>query len=90
MIIIRANQDPPMNENDPKDISTLITYLDREQYGDFPIFERRFTTEPYQQGVYTNYSSELDFWWRYSYYGILPEEKAGFRMLVQILLLSIR
>ncbi len=65
MIIIRANQDPPMNENDPKDISTLITYLDREQYGDFPIFERRFTTEPYQQGVYTNYSSELDFWWRY-------------------------
>ena len=65
MIIIRANQDPPMNENDPKDISTLITYLDREQYGDFPIFERRFTTEPYQQGVYSNYSSELDFWWRY-------------------------
>ena len=65
MIIIRANQDPPMNENDPKDIKTLITYLDREQYGDFPIFERRFATEPYQQGVYTNYSSELDFWWRY-------------------------
>ncbi len=65
MIIIRANQDPPMNENNPKDISTLITYLDREQYGDFPIFERRFTTEPYQRGVYTNYSSELDFWWRY-------------------------
>ncbi len=65
MIIIRANQNPPMNENNPKNISTLITYLDREQYGDFPIFERRFATEPYQQGVYTNYSSELDFWWRY-------------------------
>jgi len=65
MIIIRANMNPPMNENDPKDISTLITYLDREQYGDFPIFQRRFTTESYQQGVFTNYSSDLDFWWRY-------------------------
>ena len=65
MIIIRSNQNPPMNENTPRDISTLISYLDREQYGDFPIFERRFSTEAHQQGIYTEYSSELDFWWRY-------------------------
>lgn len=65
MIIVRANLDPPMNENEPNDFSELVSYLNREQYGDFPIFERRFASEPHQQIVYTNYESELDFWWRY-------------------------
>ncbi len=65
MITIRSNQNPPMNENEPNDFTELVSYLNRDQYGDFPIFERRFATEPHQLGVYTNYSSELDFWWRY-------------------------
>ena len=65
MIIIRSNQNPPMNENEPNDFSELVSYLNRDQYGDFPIFKRRFSNEPRQQGVYTNYSSDLDFWWRY-------------------------
>lgn len=65
MVIIRANQQPPMNENEPNDFTELVSYLNREQYGDFPTFKRRFATEPHQMGVYTNYSSDLDFWWRY-------------------------
>lgn len=65
MIIIRSNQNPPMNENEPNDFSELVSYLNREQYGDFPIFKRRFANEPHQQVVYTNYDSDLDFWWRY-------------------------
>jgi len=65
MVIIRANQDPPMNENEPNDFTELVSYLNRDQYGDFPIFERRFATEPHQMGVYKDYSSELDFWWKY-------------------------
>ncbi len=65
MIIIRSNQNPPMNENEPNDFSELVSYLNREQYGDFPIFKRRFATDPAQRGVYTNYSSDLDFFWRY-------------------------
>jgi len=44
---------------------TFVKYMNREQYGDQPIFKRRFTHEPHQQGVYTNYSSDLDFFWRY-------------------------
>jgi hypothetical protein len=64
-IIIRANQDTPMNENSPKNFTSLISYLNRDQYGDWPTFERRFSPEPHQQGVYTNYSSDLDFFWRY-------------------------
>ncbi|MDP4172910.1 MAG: DUF2723 domain-containing protein [Bacteroidota bacterium] len=65
MIIIRANQQTPMNENEPKDFTKLVYYLGREQYGDFPVFKRRFSPDPAQQGVYTEYSSDLDFLWRY-------------------------
>ncbi|NWG27565.1 MAG: DUF2723 domain-containing protein [Ignavibacteriaceae bacterium] len=65
MVIIRANQNPPMNENEPNTFPKLEQYLNREQYGDFPTFKRRFTSESHQQGVYTNYSSDLDFFYRY-------------------------
>ena len=65
MVIIRANQNPPMNENEPDTFPELEKYLNREQYGDFPIFKRRFSSEPHQQGIYTNYSSDLDFFYRY-------------------------
>ena len=65
MVIIRANEDPPMNENSPKTFPELESYLNREQYGDFPTFKRRFSTEPNQRGVYTNYVSDLDFFYRY-------------------------
>lgn len=65
MVIIRSNQNPPMNENDPNTFTELEKYLNREQYGDFPTFKRRFATEPHQQVVYTNYSSDLDFFYTY-------------------------
>jgi hypothetical protein len=64
-IIIRSNDNPPMNENQPHNFNKLMYYLDREQYGDFPIFKRRFSSEPHQMGIYTNYSSDLDFMWNY-------------------------
>jgi hypothetical protein len=65
MVIIRANQNPPMNENEPDRFTELVSYLNREQYGDFPTFKRRFSPEPHQQRIYTNYSSDLDFFWSY-------------------------
>ena len=65
MIIIRSNQHPPMNENSPDNFQKLMYYLDRQQYGDFPIFKRRFSQENHQQGIYTNYKSDLDFLWNY-------------------------
>lgn len=37
MIIIRSNADTPMNENAPKDAFSLLSYLNREQYGSTPI-----------------------------------------------------
>ncbi len=65
MIIIRANQDPPINLNSPKNFSEVVSYLNREQYGDFPTFKRRYSPEPRMRGMFTNYSSDLDFLWTY-------------------------
>lgn len=64
-VIIRANQNPPMNENDPSNLARLTSYLGREQYGDAPILQRRYSQEPQHQGIYTNYTSDLDFLIRY-------------------------
>jgi hypothetical protein len=65
MIVIRANKNLPMNENHPNTFEKLITYLNREQYGNFPMFQRRWSTEPEKAGIYTNYSSDLDFFVNY-------------------------
>jgi len=59
MIVIRANKNLPMNENHPKSFATLVTYLNREQYGDFPMFKRRWSSEPEKAAIYTSYSSDL-------------------------------
>lgn len=64
-ILIRSNQDPPMNENQPKTLDGLLTYLNREQYGDFPIFKRRWSPEGRHRYTWTNYKSDLDFFLTY-------------------------
>ena len=65
MIIIRSNENTPMNENSPDNFQDLVYYLNREQYGDFPILKRRFSDEPAQHGIYTNYSNDFQFFWEY-------------------------
>lgn len=66
-IIIRANQDTPINENAPKNFTEFLSYLNREQYGDFPTFKRRFSQEAHQQGIYdtSRYATDLSFLWKY-------------------------
>jgi hypothetical protein len=41
-IIIRANANPPMNENAPKNFNGLSPYVAREQYGESPYWPRRW------------------------------------------------
>lgn len=65
MVIIRANARPPMNENDPSTLEKLVSYLNREQYGDAPLMQRRWSQEPQHQGIYTNYKSDWDYFLRY-------------------------
>jgi len=38
-VIIRANQNPAMNENDPDDLTGLYSYLNRDQYGSYPLLK---------------------------------------------------
>ena len=40
VIFIRANARPPMCENAPDNISSLFSYLNREQYGKTPLYPR--------------------------------------------------
>ena len=46
MLVIRANADTPINENAPQDAVSLLSYLNREQYGDFPIFKGQYYNAP--------------------------------------------
>lgn len=38
MIVVRSAANPPMDENDPENAFSLLGYLNREQYGDRPLF----------------------------------------------------
>lgn len=65
-VLIRANaKDLPINENDPSTVARLYTYLNREQYGDSPVFQRRYSQEPMHAQTWRDYSSDFDFLVRY-------------------------
>src|SRR5690606_22803633 len=42
MILIRAKADPTLNNSDPDNAFSFLSYLNREQYGDEPLFKGRF------------------------------------------------
>lgn len=46
MLVIRANADTPLNEDRPSDTIMLHDYLDRKQYGDFPVLYGPYFTAP--------------------------------------------
>uniref|UniRef100_UPI0032174624 glycosyltransferase family 117 protein n=1 Tax=uncultured Draconibacterium sp. TaxID=1573823 RepID=UPI0032174624 len=46
LIIIRASANPPMNQNHPDNAFALVRYLNREQYGDRPLFKGPYYNAP--------------------------------------------
>ena len=56
MIVVRSNANPPMDENDPENMFSLLSYLNREQYGAQPLaYGHYFNTpldnkKPYKDG----------------------------------------
>ncbi|MEX1139638.1 MAG: DUF2723 domain-containing protein [Bacteroidota bacterium] len=66
MVYIRANANPPMNENNPNNMERLVSYLNREQYGTAPLWDRRWNTmEAEQAAAHQRYSSDWDYFWRF-------------------------
>ncbi|MEA1886372.1 MAG: DUF2723 domain-containing protein [Bacteroidota bacterium] len=46
LIPIRASARPPMNQNDPSDVFSMIYYINREQYGSTPLLTGNYYTAP--------------------------------------------
>ena len=47
MVVIRSSYNPPINENDPSDVMSFVSYLKREQYGSRPLlYGPYFTSQP--------------------------------------------
>ena len=46
MIVIRSAADLPMDENNPENVFSLLSYLNREQYGDRPLVKGQYFNSP--------------------------------------------
>lgn len=44
LVVIRSNDNPPIDENNPDDIMSFVSYLKREQYGNRPLFHGQYFT----------------------------------------------
>ena len=50
IIIIRSSAKPPMDQNSPNNAFSLLSYLNREQYGERPLFFGQYYNSPLKVG----------------------------------------
>jgi len=46
LIMVRASANPALNQNNPEDVFSLLSYLNREQYGSNPLFYGQYFNAP--------------------------------------------
>jgi tetratricopeptide (TPR) repeat protein len=57
-LYVRSGLQPGIDENDPENPAAFLSYLNREQYGDWSFLPRVWNNDP-------AYKSESDYFWRY-------------------------
>jgi hypothetical protein len=46
ILVVRSNANTPIDENNPEDATSMLAYLNREQYGDRPLFSGPYFNAP--------------------------------------------
>lgn len=64
-IVIRAYAEPPINENKPSNAIALLSYLNREQYGDRPLLHGNYYNAPVievneSSPIYSQYNGKYE------------------------------
>lgn len=59
LLLIRASANTPMNQNAPDNVFALASYLNREQYGDRPLFKGPVFAETIEEMEYPEGSGEF-------------------------------
>jgi hypothetical protein len=66
VIMVRSAANPPMDENNPENAFSLLSYLNREQYGSAPFLTGQYfntpldAREPYKEGSPVYYQNEKE------------------------------
>lgn len=95
VIVLRSLADTPMDQNDPENMFSLLSYLNREQYGDRPLlFGQFFSAQPYDtkesgpvytpiNGKYVETSKKIEYIYDDALKGFFPRMWSSDPMHVQ-------
>jgi len=64
VIVIRSQADTPMNENQPDNVFSLLSYLNREQYGNRPLLSGGYYDSEYKRDASGNVISKRLYTYR--------------------------
>lgn len=66
LIMVRAASKPPINENNPDNLTRFVSYMGREQYGESaPLLKRRWSREADKVARFKNYRSDWHYFLSY-------------------------